>query len=40
MVSDLVQKKVKRLHKYCPTAIGTAFSSKFALDAKVQNSAF
>ena len=34
------QKKVKPLHKYCPAAAGTAFSRKFILDAKVQDSIF
>ena len=32
--------KVKRLHEYCPAAIGMAFSTKFLLDAKVRNSGF
>ena len=35
-----VKKKVKPLHKYYPVAIGMAFSSKFVLDAKMQNIAF
>ena len=34
------QKKVKLIHKYCTSANGTAFSPKFILDIKVQNSAF
>ena len=29
--------KVKNLHKYCPAAIGAAFSPKFLLDTKAQN---
>ena len=33
-------KKVKPLHKYCPPAIGTAFSTKFVLETKVQNNNF
>ena len=32
--------KVKSLYKYCAAATGTAFSPKFILDAKVQNSVF
>ena len=32
-------KKVKPLHKCCHAAIGTAFSFKYVLDTKVQNSA-
>ena len=32
--------KVTLLHKYGPAAIGTVFSSKLLLDAKLQNSAF
>ena len=28
-------KKVKPFHKYCPTTIGTPFSTEFLLDAKV-----
>ena len=31
---------VKPLHKYCPVASGTAFGTKFLLDAKVQKSSF
>ena len=31
---------MKSLHKYCPATTGTAFSPKFILDAKGQNSAF
>ena len=30
--------KVKPLQKHCPAAMGTAFSTKFALDPKVKNS--
>ena len=33
-------KKVKPLCKSSPDAIGTAFSAKFSLDARVQSSAF
>ena len=29
--------KSKNLRKYCPTSIRTTFSTKFVLDAKVQN---
>ena len=32
--------KVKPFHKNCPAAIGTAFSTKFVLETKVQNNAF
>ena len=39
MISVLVE-KMKPLDKYCPVAIGTAFSFKFVFDAKVQNSTF
>ena len=35
----LVKKKAKILHKQCPAATGTTFSTKFVLGAKVQNSA-
>ena len=28
-------KKVKPFHKYCPTQLGKAFSTKFLLDAEV-----
>ena len=33
-------KKVKRLQKYCPAALGMAFSARFLLRAKKQNSGF
>ena len=31
---------VKAFHKYCPTATGTAFSTKFFLESNVQKKAF
>ena len=37
MISFLYE-KVKTLDNYCPAATGTAFSPKFVIDAKVQNS--
>ena len=37
---NFYRKKVKHLHNYSPAAIGTAFTTKFAIDAKVPKSAF
>ena len=34
------EKKEKSLHKYCPAATRPAFSPKFILEVKVQNSIF
>ena len=35
-----LKKKVRSVHGYCPVATGTAFSTKFILDAKMKNSVF
>ena len=33
-IDQVLVKKVKPRHKYCPNGIGTAFSTTFLLDAK------
>ena len=40
MIKECLVKNLKHPHKYCPAAIGLAFSTKLEFDAKIQNRAF